>query len=477
MTAAGRPSPNRTARWRSAALLLVALVPCVAAASQPLPAPDCTVDARLTEADGLRVSVHYGCRTTGPLSFEATDPRTAPHVRGLQVRHAAGEAEADYVIDLGALATAEGSGYAVARDGGVLAELGAWLLEPRGFDRLPTIDIRVAASPGLTFASGLVAAGDAWRLAGSSVGQAGYTALGRFAYREVAVPAPGSLRPGAPPATASLRIALLPGVATPRQEAVFDWVVRTALAQAAFWQGFTVDRVLVGLVPDARSGMGPGRAQSGGGATVAVAIDRQPDVRRLFDSWVLTHELIHTAMPYLRPRGHWMMEGAATYLEPVIHARAGWKTEEDVWREWVDEMPRGVAAFARGLGTTTGRETYWAGALFMLMADLALRRETDGAKGLEDCLGAVLWGGVGATDRMTVAAYAGAADRACANKVLSGLVDRYANRGEAVDLGRLWQDLGVERRGDRIVFDDQAPLARWRRMIVRPGPVSFPYRP
>ena len=111
---------------------------------------------------------------------------------------------------------------------------------------------------------------------------------------------------------------------------------------------------------------------------------------------MLVHELIHTGMPFIRGRGTWFMEGAATYIEPIIRARAGWKTEEEVWKEWVDDMPQGARAFASGLANASGRENYWGGAIFMLMADLGIRRDTDGAKGLEDCLAGALWGGLDA---------------------------------------------------------------------------------
>ncbi len=67
--------------------------------------------------------------------------------------------------------------------------------------------------------------------------------------------------------------------------------------------------------------------------TVMVEVGTDVDRRLLFGDWVLTHELIHTGMPFVRRGGTWFMEGAATYVEPIIRARAGWKTEEEVWRE------------------------------------------------------------------------------------------------------------------------------------------------
>jgi hypothetical protein len=222
--------------------------------------------------------------------------------------------------------------------------------------------------------------------------------------------------------------------------------------------------------------VGYGRTVSGGGATVMVEVGSAVEPRRLFNDWVLVHELIHTGMPYVRGRGTWLMEGAATYIEPIIRARAGWKTEEEVWKEWVDNMPRGVAAFAAGLPNSSGQQNYWGGATFMLMADIGMRRASDGARGLEDCLAGALWNGFDAPQTVQVSDYAAACDRAAGTTVMSELVDRYYRGTQAVDLDRLWQQLGVAEVGGRIVLDDAAPLARWRKMIVM-GPPGRPPRP
>jgi hypothetical protein len=37
------------------------------------------------------------------------------------------------------------------------------------------------------------------------------------------------------------------------------------------------------------------------------------------------------------------------------------------------------------------------------------------------------------------------------------------------NLEQLWKELGIERRGETVVFDDSAPLAAIRRAITEPG--------
>ncbi|MBM3646419.1 MAG: hypothetical protein FJX11_01375 [Alphaproteobacteria bacterium] len=452
------------------AALTAALLAASPVLAQPIAVPDCTVDGRLTERDGLRLDVTYRCRAVQPLSFQLGDGRSSAHVEDLKVEQRDGIAEARYRFDLMGFARAvDSTSLAVARGGGVLATLGGWLLEPRGYDRAPMIDIRMTVDPGLVFTAGLPKAGDAWRLAGTPVRFAGYTALGRLAYREFAVPAPGALRLGQPRASGTLRVAILDGASDGSRAELFDWVERTAEAQSNYWQGFTAKQALIGLVPVGhRRGIGYGRAVSGGGVTAMVEIGSGADGRRLFDDWVLTHELIHTGMPFIRGRSAWFMEGAATYIEPIIRARAGWKTEEEVWREWVDNMPQGVQAFSIGMANAAGRQNYWGGATFMLLADIGFRRATNGGKGLEDCLAGALWSGLDGAQRATLDDYAAACDRATGTTVMSGLVDRHFNRAEPVDLAALWKDLGISVVGGRIALDDAAPSARWRKMIV-PG--------
>ena len=375
--------------------LIAALLATSPALAQPVAMPDCTVDGVLSDGEGLKLEVTYRCRAAQPLSFQPTEDRAVQYVSDLKVEQRDDVAEAHYSFDLSGFARAVNStSVAVLRGNSVLATLGGWLLEPRGYDRVPVIDIRMTIGPGLIFATGLPKVDDAWRLSGTPVRFAGYTALGRLAYRELAVPAPGSLRPGQPKADAILRVAILDGISEAGRADLFDWAERTAEAEANYWQGFTARQALLGVVPVAnKRGVGYGRTVSGGGVTVMVEVGVDVDRRRLFNDWVLTHELIHTGMPYIRGRGTWLMEGAATYVEPIIRARAGWKSEEEVWREWVDNMPQGIEAFSRGLANASGRQNYWAGATFMLLADLAIRRTSNGAKGLDDCLGGVLWSG------------------------------------------------------------------------------------
>jgi hypothetical protein len=457
-------------------LLAVLALGTVPALAQPVPVPDCTVDATLHET--LTIDVAYRCRSNQPLSFLPEGERAQPFLGDFtpgRVESVNGMVETRYRFDLGGYARAINTpAEGIQRGKSVLIPIGGWLLEPRGYQKLPVIDIRVRTPPGMAFSTGLPKQGDAWRLAGASVRFAGYTALGRFELHELVLPAPGSLRPGQPKKDAVLRLALLEGFSERSRQAIVDWVKRTAEAEVNYWHGFTAPEMLVGLVPTPRGTVGYGRTQPAGGVTIMIEVGENIDQRTLFNDWVLVHELVHSGMPFIRGRATWFMEGSATYIEPIIRARAGWKTEEEVWKEWVMNMPQGAGVFARGLPAASGRENYWGGAIFMLLADLAIRRESDGARGLEDCLAGALWDGLDGAGRVSLEAYTAACNRATGTRAMGELVDRYVNANTPVDLAALWKELGVALIGGRIALDDGAPLAKWRKMIVfgPPGRVA-----
>jgi hypothetical protein len=60
------------------------------------------------------------------------------------------------------------------------------------------------------------------------------------------------------------------------------------------------------------------------------------------------------------------------------------------------------------------------------------------------------------------------ADAAIGVSVMHPLYDHMKATPVAVDLAHLWQQLGVEKRGDEILLHDDAPLAAIRKAITKP---------
>jgi hypothetical protein len=199
----------------------------------------------------------------------------------------------------------------------------------------------------------------------------------------------------------------------------------------------------------------------------------------LGDDWMLVHELFHVGTPSYGARSGWFDEGLATYFEPLVRARAGLGNERKIWQEFATEMPRGLDALTgRGLGAGESRDDiYWGGGLFCLLADVEARKRTNGKKGLEDGLRAVLRAGGNSSVVWSLDDTLKAMDAGIGEPVLRELAKRHVAKGAPVDLGRLFQELGVVPAGaklpqahspgpKRVRFDETAPLAAVRRSIL-----------
>ena len=190
----------------------------------------------------------------------------------------------------------------------------------------------------------------------------------------------------------SLQIAIAPSRRDLSAAEVMEWISQQARAVAAYFGRLPVDHMLVLVLPTEGRGL-HGRTLGGGGATVLFWLGARATAETLRRDWVLVHELVHTALPTLTRHAHrWAEEGLATYVEPIIRARAGLISEARFWGDLMEGLPQGLPrAGDRGLDATpTWGRTYWGGALFWLLADVEIRERTQGKRSLGDSLRAVL---------------------------------------------------------------------------------------
>ena len=135
----------------------------------------------------------------------------------------------------------------------------------------------------------------------------------------------------------------------------------------------------------------------------------------------------------------------------------------------VRDIPKGLPEpDDRGLDIThTWGRTYWGGALYCLLADVGIRKATDNRNGLREALRAINAAGGNITAEWPLPRALEIGDRATGVTVLSDLYREMGSSPFPVDLAALWKQLGVQRNGDRIAFDDRAPLAAIRTSMVR----------
>jgi hypothetical protein len=276
---------------------------------------------------------------------------------------------------------------------------------------------------------------------------------------------------------ATLQVDFAAGPLDLSQDSVLAHIRAAASAVTAYYGHFPVnrDRVLIVPSPD-RNGIGNGTTwgdMAGFPAMTRIHIGQHATQDDLNDDWMTTHELVHTAFPSLPDDQHWMEEGLATYVEPLARVMTGELTANRVWHDMFRDMHQGQPQPGdQGLDRThTWGRTYWGGALFCLVADVQIRRETHNSKGLRDALRAIVAHG-GTIDHdwdLTRALAIG--DQATGTHVLSTQYASWKDTPVTVDLDKLWAELGIRRKGEDIEFVDDAPLVNIRKAIAG-GPTS-----
>lgn len=184
------------------------------------------------------------------------------------------------------------------------------------------------------------------------------------------------------------------------------WIDRGARAVSAWFGRFPVAAVRLRIRSSSGSGVAGGTTDPGPERPVIVIdLGREATPAQLQADWVMTHELVHLAVPSVPRRSHWLGEGIATYVEPIARVQIGDLSARRVWSDMYRDMRKGLPADGdQGLDRTpTWGRTYWGGALFCLLADVEIRKRTGNRMGLRDALGAVVAKGGNIQQDWTVA--------------------------------------------------------------------------
>ena len=251
---------------------------------------------------------------------------------------------------------------------------------------------------------------------------------------------------------------------------VLDWIATAARAVTTYYTKFPVPHVAIAVNFHDGEGVDSGRAFGWEHAHISISVGLATTAADFADDWTITHEMVHLAFPSVPRRHHWIEEGLAVYVEPIARARAGDLTPQKVWGDMVDAMPQGLPkANDRGLDFThTWGRTYWGGALYCLLADVEIRKRTGNRMGLEDAVRGIQKSGGSIEVEWPLQRALEVGDQAVGVSVLEDLYNRMKATPVSPDLDQLWKELGVERQGKTVVFDDSAPLAAIRRAITEP---------
>jgi hypothetical protein len=273
----------------------------------------------------------------------------------------------------------------------------------------------------------------------------------------------------------TLQIDFAAGAMDLSQDALFEHVRSAASAITTYYGRFPVERarVLIVPVPD-RSGIVQGTTwgdMAGWPGMTRYRIGQHTTQEDLNDDWMMTHELDHLAFPSLPDDQHWMEEGLATYVEPIARVQTGELKPQQIWRDMLRDMHKGEPAEGdQGVDHThTWGRTYWGGALFCLVADVEIRRQTGNKKGLQDALRAIVAAGGTIDHEWPLDKALAIGDQATGTHVLTEQYAKWKDAPVTVDLDKLWSDLGIRRNGDAVEFVNDAPLAKVRMAITHPS--------
>jgi hypothetical protein len=249
---------------------------------------------------------------------------------------------------------------------------------------------------------------------------------------------------------------------------LFLWVKSAAESATAYYGRFPVPQVLIRIALFEGRGVRNGMTFGDRGGRITIRLGNETVPAELASDWMLTHEMVHLAFPSVDEDHHWIEEGIATYVEPIARIQAGHLKAEQMWLDLVRDMPQGLPEVGdRGLDHThTWGRTYWGGALFCLLADVEIRRQTSNARGLEHALRGILDDGGDIRKDWSLEDALRAGDRAVGVNVLHPLYTRMKDKPVTVDLDSLWTQLGVRSDGASVRFDDNATLAPIRRAIT-----------
>ena len=254
-----------------------------------------------------------------------------------------------------------------------------------------------------------------------------------------------------------------------KRQLLLDWVLYSAQTVTAYYGRFPVDSVRIRIEVSGGHAVRFGQAFGGNSPGLRVVVGENFTAPALRRDWIMVHEMVHLAMADVPHANRWWLEGLATYVESVARAQSGHLDEAFIWRNFIERMPQGLPQSGdRGLdGTPTWGRTYWGGAMFCLLADIEIRRLSDNRKSLRDALRGILEDGYSMHTSATPMQIFESGDRATGVSVLVPMYRAMKADPNPVDLDQLWRDLGVAVDNDKIVYDDDAPLARVRKSLLK----------
>jgi len=254
-----------------------------------------------------------------------------------------------------------------------------------------------------------------------------------------------------------------------KKDILLEWLQYSIATVTQYYDQFPVTKLHIRLESTNGNKVTFGQAFSGEMPFVRVVVGNQVTAESLKKDWVLVHEMVHLAMAHIARKHLWLLEGLATYVESLARAQNNDISEKFVWKGFLKRMHQGLPKVNdKGLDfTPTWGRTYWGGALFCLLADIDIRKQTNNQYSLQDALKGVLAKGLSMQASSTPEEIFKTADSTVGVLVLMPLYDKMKASPYPVDLNALWTSLGVSLKDGDIRYDQSAPLSFIREKLLK----------
>lgn len=185
-------------------------------------------------------------------------------------------------------------------------------------------------------------------------------------------------------------LAVLEGAREASDAGLDRWLAAAVDCVAQPWGGrFPIPRAQVVVVPSgpSRDPVDFGHAYQSGGAAVVLDLSSTARDSDLPLEWILVHELLHLAMPWIVGEDAWLGEGFVTYYQEVLRARAGAFGDAGPWQALEEGFQRGLSQPSTRTLAEDSRDmharhayyrVYWSGAALALRMDVMLQRAQRG---------------------------------------------------------------------------------------------------
>jgi hypothetical protein len=310
-----------------------------------------------------------------------------------------------------------------------------------------------------------------YRLDESAFAFTGHLVFGRFAQQRVEVPG------------GALDLIVMDGFEEPTRSLIAPWLASAGVMVAQPGGAFPAPHAQVIVVPTSPSTFPIhfGHTGRSGGGSIVLFMPTDMDREQFRSDWIAVHEFSHLLHPFVQRGDAWLSEGLATYLQEVLRVRAGMLPQEQAWRRLYEgallgrDTEQSLAQETRMMAYAGNyQRVYWAGAAIALMADVELRRKTNGKVSLDVVLAGLTRDRVGALHGLSAAELLREMDARAGVPVFQDIASRYLAGGRLPDLSALYRELGLLDASDRLGSPRAAPLAWVRDAIMAPHDVALP---